>query len=198
MPENPAAPSAVGATNARGGGPPPADVAVTSTLGPGDIGGVGGDYLNSSSLKSAIGSDTGVWHLDLRNASPTRTVYLNLGASGLTGNHKVFMYIGCNFSFWNPPDGWNLLEIPLSTPTTCPLAVQFEKDRKRYLLRLNSNQDSDTDNVSVTRFVGSEETWQIQPTGDGSAGLYLQGKGNAGLSRLGVYNMSFAITLTRD
>ena len=212
-PTNPASPSSLGATNARGGGPPVGgDVAVTSTIQAGkDIAGDGSGYTNSSILQSVIAwnEDDAQWYLDLRNSQNTRMVHLNFTGngiagtgplpSGLSGSYKVWMYTPCNTGNYNV----NLLEMPINTPTPCPMAVWFEAGGKRYLLRMNSYADGSTvDDVKITRLVeGTVEapvtTWQIRPNDGVSnrARLFLQGKGNAGLVPQGDYNMSFSIDL---
>jgi hypothetical protein len=194
MPASPAGPSALGATNAKPGA---GDVPVTSAVQSGfDIAGDGiGGYTNSSTLKSVIASNNGVWYLDLRNSkNTTRTVSLNFGPGHpLTGGHKVFMYTACNFDNYN---NVNLLNLAVGATVPCPMAIQFDHGGKQYLLRMNSNQDTGTHDVDITRL--STTTWQIRPsvTGGNNARLSLQGKGNAGLVPQGDFQMSFAIDLT--
>jgi hypothetical protein len=224
MPTNPAAPTSLGATNARGGGPPVGgDVAVISTIQAGkDIAGDGSGYTNSSILQSVIASngDDAQWYLDLRNSQNTRTVHLNFTGNGIagtgpptndlvnppvnpgSGDYKVWMYTPCNTGNYDV----NMLEMengPLNAKP-CPMAVWFETSGKRYLLRMNSYADGvDVDDVLITRLVeGTVEApvtrWQIRPSDGVSnrARLFYQGKGNTGLVKQGDYNMSFAIDLT--
>jgi len=210
IPTTPAGPSSLEGANAKPGGPPPADVAVTSTLGAGDIasdGVNGGAYTNSTTDKSIIQSSNGVWYLGsaprtvflrfdgtvtgngIANTGPNSGPPLNLGAA----NYQVLMYTACNF----PPYGSvSLLTMQVSnTLVPCPMAVQFATGGKQYLLRMNENLDGDTevDDVNITH--PTSTTWHIEPSAGVSnrARLFLQGKGNAGLVPQGDYNMSFSI-----
>ena len=104
---------------------------MTSTIGAGDIAGVGVAYTNLY-----MSQNSGGWYLDLRSQN-TRTVYLNFTGNGITGTgpapsgtpfnpgsgpYKVFMYSACNL--YTP--SVRLLDMDVNTSATCPMAVWFE------------------------------------------------------------------------
>jgi hypothetical protein len=206
MPESPAAPSSIGATNAKPGS---GDVAVTSTLQGGlNIASDGSSYTNSSSLKSVIASN-GVWYPDVRDSN-TRTVHLDfsggIAGTGPTGgapvdpgsaNYKVFIYTACNFPNYG---NVSLLTLTAGQTVSCPMAAQFDAGGKQYLLRMNSYQDAGTNDVNIrcASLTGPCSKWEIRPSvaSGNRARLTYAGKGNAGPVQQGDYNMSFSIDVT--
>ena len=211
MATNPASPSSLGATDARGGGPPAADVAVTSTI-------QSGGHRRRRERRVHEFDDREVDHpieqwrmvpgfepadgLSELRQSDRRHGPGMVGSPSIRdrANYQVFMYTACNFPNYG---NISLLTMPAddadrATTVPCPMAVQFDAGGKNYLLRMNSDQDAGTDDVNITRLVGGT-TWQIRPSETGVsniARLSYQGKGNTGLVKQGDYYMSFSIDVT--
>ena len=161
MPTTPAAPSSLEGANAKPGGPPPSDVTVTSTIGAGDIAGVGGAYTNSHTSSAEQRRMVPGFAQLAEYADGLSELHGN-GITG-TGPRRVGLP---SIRDRGPTRCSCTARATLTTPTrppvghgcsntsaTCPMAVWFEAGGKKYLLRMNSNQDVGTNDVIITRLV---------------------------------------------
>jgi hypothetical protein len=201
-PSSPLAPGSPGATHAKGGGKPSADIPVVTTIQGTDIASDGpGDY------DTAVIQSVGAWLLDL-GGSPDRTIYLDFDAfdppgpdTSLSGHYKARLIAQCNRAPYNV----NMLTMSsggtaeTNETIVCPLYVRFDAPSGSYRISMNSTETAGaSDDVNVTCTLGAPCTrWEIAPGGPTSRGvLDRQGKGTTWV-RQGTFDFSFRIDVSK-